>query len=121
MDARPVSTNRTAPAPGAADAVSVEDLADALRTGREVAVLDVREPWERAICRLSGSIDLPMARLPAALDGLPGDRELVVLCHHGIRSALAVAWLRERGIRAVNLEGGIDAWARRIDPDMRRY
>jgi rhodanese-related sulfurtransferase len=63
-----------------------------------------------------------MAFLPAAVDSLPDDRDLVVLCHHGVRSALAVRWLRDQGFdRAVNLEGGIDAWARRIAPDMRRY
>jgi rhodanese-related sulfurtransferase len=90
--------------------------------GGATAVLDVREPWERQICRLDDSLDVPMAFLPAALGSLPEDRDLVVLCHHGVRSALAVRWLRGQGFdRAVNLEGGIDAWARRIEPDMRRY
>lgn len=103
-------------------AVSVEELAAARAVGRRIAILDVREPWERQICRLDDSIDLPMAFLPAAVDSLPDDRDLVVLCHHGVRSALAVRWLRDQGFdRAVNLEGGIDAWARRIAPDMRRY
>ena len=75
-----------------------------------------------SVCRLSGSIDLPLATLPELAGQLPADRDLVVMCHHGLRSALAVKWLRGRGFdRAVNLDGGIDAWARRIEPEMRRY
>ena len=102
--------------------VSVEDLAAARQAGRSPAVVDVREPWEWSVCRLAGSIDLPLATLPEAVGHLPADRDLVVICHHGVRSALAVKWLRAQGFdRAVNLEGGIDAWARRVEPEMRRY
>jgi rhodanese-related sulfurtransferase len=82
----------------------------------------VREPWEWAICALEGSILVPLGRLPAHVDELPRDRPLVVICHHGIRSAHAVTWLRAQGFdKAVNLTGGIDAWSRRINPTMRRY
>ena len=102
--------------------VSVEDLAAARRAGRPPAIVDVREPWERSVCRLADTIDVPLATLPDAVAGLPADRDLVVICHHGVRSALAVKWLRGQGFdRAVNLEGGIDAWAQRIEPEMRRY
>ena len=103
-------------------AVSVEDLAAARQAGDGVVVLDVREPWELSVCRLDDSIDVPLATLPGALSRLPFDRDVVVICHHGVRSALAVQWLHGQGFdRAVNLDGGIDAWARRIDPKMRRY
>ena len=102
--------------------VSVEDLAAVQQAGGEVVVLDVREPWEWSLCRMTNSISVPLASLPNALGQVPTDRDLVVVCHHGVRSALAVKWLRGQGYdRAVNLDGGIDAWARRIDPKMRRY
>jgi rhodanese-related sulfurtransferase len=108
-------------APGDSD-VAVDRLDAWRRAGEPVAVLDVREPWETAICALPGSLLVPMGRVPAHLEALPRDRPLVVLCHHGIRSAHVAAWLRAHGLtNAVNLAGGIDAWARRIEPEMRRY
>lgn len=88
----------------------------------ELALLDVREPWEVEICHLPDSINIPLALLPERLDALPRDSMLVVLCHHGMRSLRATHWLRAKGIaNAVNLSGGIDAWARVIDPAMRTY
>jgi rhodanese-related sulfurtransferase len=87
-----------------------------------LALLDVREPWEVEICRLPDSINIPLALLPDRLDALPRDGMLVVLCHHGMRSRQATHWLRANGrANAVNLGGGIDAWARVIDPAMRTY
>ena len=69
--------------------------------------------------RLEGAVEVPLGRLPGAVDSLPADRDLVVVCHHGVRSALAVRWLQGLGFdRAVNLDGGIDAWARRVEPEM---
>jgi len=102
--------------------IEVDDLRALRDAGSAVAVLDVREPWELEICSLPDSIDIPMSALPGRLAELPRDRPLVVLCHHGGRSAHATLWLRRNGFgNAVNLGGGIDAWARRIDPNMRTY
>jgi rhodanese-related sulfurtransferase len=85
-------------------------------------VLDVRDPWEVEICRLPDSIDVPLARLPDQVDALPREGMLVILCHHGMRSQHAALWLRSQGFaNAVNLAGGIDAWARLVDPSMRTY
>jgi rhodanese-related sulfurtransferase len=85
-------------------------------------LLDVREPWEVEICRLPDSVNIPLAELPGRLGTLPRDNVLVVLCHHGVRSRQAAQWLRANGIaNAVNLSGGIDAWARLVDPSMRIY
>jgi rhodanese-related sulfurtransferase len=90
--------------------------------GEGLALLDVRDPWEVEICRLPESINIPLALLPGRLDVLPRDGMLVVLCHHGMRSQQATHWLRANGVaNAVNLSGGIDAWARVIDPAMRTY
>lgn len=102
--------------------IDVETLSQ-LRDGQEaLAILDVREPWETAICAIEGSIRIPLGGLADRLGELPRDRLLVVMCHHGGRSAAATALLRRQGFeRAVNLAGGIDAWARRIDPGMGVY
>lgn len=103
-------------------AMSVEELAQRRRSGESLAVLDVREPWELRICRLPDSLAVPLAALPGHLGELPRDGALVVLCHHGVRSAHAVEWLRANGFdNAVNLDGGIDAWAQRVDPAMGTY
>jgi rhodanese-related sulfurtransferase len=100
--------------------MSVDELAR--ERGPAASVLDVREPWELEICRLDGSIDIPLGTLPGRAAMLPRAGKLVVMCHHGRRSAQAVEWLRANGFpNAINLAGGIDAWARRIDPEMRTY
>lgn len=102
--------------------IEVERLSEMLRGGEAVTVLDVREPWEVGICGLPGSLDVPLATLPGRVGELPKDRPLVVMCHHGGRSAQATMWLRRNGFdNAANLSGGIDAWARRVDPNMRTY
>lgn len=85
-------------------------------------VLDVREPWEFDYCRIDDSVSVPLATLPHALDALPRDREIVVVCHHGVRSLHAAAWLRHAGFERVhNLRGGVAAWADQVDPAMKRY
>jgi len=85
-------------------------------------VVDVREPWEVAICALPGSLNVPLGQLPQRVGDLPGDRPLVLLCHHGMRSMKATMWLRQRGFAlASNLEAGIDGWARQVDPAMPTY
>lgn len=93
-----------------------------IKSNQGVAVLDVREPWEVAICAIPGSINVPLSTLPQNLSRLPEQGPLVVLCHHGMRSMQAVAWLRQNGFaNAVNLQGGIDAWARQVDASMATY
>jgi rhodanese-related sulfurtransferase len=94
-----------------------------LRTaGSRHCVLDVREASEVAICRLEGSLHIPMSEIPARINELPTDDPLVVICHHGARSQMIVDFLRNAGFdNAVNLDGGIEAWAYEIDPSMPRY
>lgn len=102
--------------------LDVGQLSALMETGAPITILDVREPWERDICALPNSLAIPMALLPSQTEALPRDGLLVVVCHHGIRSAHAAAWLRRIGLsHAVNLTGGLDAWAVSIDPEMRRY
>ncbi|MEP7061387.1 MAG: rhodanese-like domain-containing protein [Betaproteobacteria bacterium] len=89
---------------------------------REPPVLvDVRQDWERDICAIAGSQPLPMHELQGRLGELPKERDLVIVCHTGQRSAMVTMWLRQQGYAAHNLEGGVEAWARTVDPAMRRY
>ena len=102
--------------------IDVETLDRLRRKSAGIHLLDVREPWEREICAIEPSIDIPLGLLPEQVDSLPAGGVLVVLCHHGMRSLRATLWLREQGYHAaVNLDGGIDAWADRIDRTMVRY
>lgn len=101
--------------------VSVETASALMRQGK-VRILDVREPDEHAICQIPGSVLLPMGLIPQRHDQLARDTWWVVVCHHGMRSERVCRYLRSIGISGVsNLEGGIDAWADRISPDMDRY
>jgi rhodanese-related sulfurtransferase len=85
-------------------------------------VLDVREPWEYAICRIEPCLHVPMRSLPAAIDELPRERDIVVVCHHGRRSQHVAMWLEHAGFRRIhNLQGGVAAWADDVDPAMQRY
>ncbi len=101
--------------------IAPEDLKTRLDVGVPPALLDVREPWEHELAALPGARLIPMEELPGRMDELDPGREVVVYCHHGIRSAAVVEWLRRQGIPARNLVGGIDAWAARVDPTLRRY
>ena len=84
-------------------------------------LLDVRQPEEYETARIEGAVLIPLAELPGRLSELPKDRPLVVMCHHGMRSAHAVHHLREAGFDAHNLSGGIDSWSRDIDPAVPTY
>lgn len=85
-------------------------------------LVDVREPWEFDVCHIEGSVLMPLGQLPAQVDGLPHDRALVLVCHHGNRSHHAAAWLQRIGFADVhNLRGGVAAWAVEVDPAMPVY
>lgn len=101
--------------------ITPDELRAWLDAGGAPPVIDVREPWEHEIGALPGARLLPVEALPARLDELRADREVVVYCHHGVRSAAVVQWLRRQGIPALNLRGGIDAWRVRVDPSLRPY
>jgi sulfur-carrier protein adenylyltransferase/sulfurtransferase len=102
--------------------ITPQALAERLMTGEPPELLDVREPYEWSIARLPDARLVPLDVLPDAVETLDPGAELIVYCHHGVRSAAAVAWLRERGFaRARNLTGGIDRWSREVDPSTRRY
>ncbi len=107
---------------GEAMEITAEELKARLTSGTRVALVDVREPWEWDLCRLEGARHIPMGEIPARYLELEPDDEVVVYCHVGQRSAMVVQFLRQQGFqKAVNLRGGIEAWARQVDPTLRRY
>ncbi len=85
-------------------------------------IVDVREPWELEICRIEGSMAIPLGQLETRHGELPADRELVLVCHHGNRSQHAAQWLVRNGHANVyNLRGGVEAWSLEVEPAMPRY
>ena len=103
--------------------LSVRELKQRLDQGtNNFTLLDVREPWERNICALPGATTIPMREIPTRAEELPKDQEIVVVCHHGVRSQQVASYLARLGFNQLNnLTGGIDAWAREIDPKMPTY
>ena len=94
---------------------------DAYLEQHEPRLIDVREPWEFQICHIPQSILLPMRQVPQSVDRFR-DQETVVICHHGIRSLQVVRFLEMHGIdHCINLDGGVDAWARDVDRSMPTY
>ena len=95
-------------------------LADAARA--RPVLLDVREPWEFQICSLRESLHVPMNTIPARKHELDPDADTVVICHHGSRSFQIGMFLERAGFtRIFNLDGGLDAWTRQVDPTMPTY
>ncbi|MFM9030237.1 MAG: HesA/MoeB/ThiF family protein [Opitutaceae bacterium] len=85
-------------------------------------IIDVREPYELAICRLPDAEHIPMRQIPERLADLPRDRHLLILCHAGARSMRVTEFLRARGLPSVtNIGGGISAWAEEVDSSLARY
>lgn len=94
----------------------------ALRDTTEIQIIDVREPWEYELCHIEGTLHIPLGQIPARLAELASDRPLIVLCHHGMRSLQVAHYLLSQGYQDVtNLSGGIDAWARDVDPALALY
>ncbi len=90
--------------------------------GAAPLLLDVREPWEFGICQIPGSRSLPMHQVPGNLSQLDRSRPLIIICHHGIRSLQVARFLEQQGFdQVINLQGGVAAWARELDPAMPTY
>lgn len=94
-------------------------MSDAQRSPPQL--LDVREPWELALCHIEGADAIALRNLPAELPRLDAGRPIVCICHHGGRSAHAAMFLARQGFDVYNLTGGIDAWARQVDATMPTY
>lgn len=103
--------------------ISPEELKVLLDGNPDVVVLDVREPWEIETAAFAGSVNIPMGNIPAKYsERLDHAKHVIVICHHGVRSMNVTAWLRQQGMQKVqSLCGGIDSWARQIDPKVPLY
>ena len=104
------------------DEISPQELRARLDRGDRPVLLDVRQDWETKLARLDSAVHIPIEEIELRTEELDPADEIVVYCHQGVRSAAVAAYLRELGFaKAVNLAGGLDHWARTVDPAMRRY
>lgn len=102
--------------------LTVRELKQRLELGDPPVLLDVRESWELARCQLPGTTWIPMGQIVDRVNELGKEKEIVVVCHHGIRSWQVAKFLEHEGFANVaNLSGGVDAWAKEIDPSMPLY
>ncbi len=93
------------------------------KSGDAFLLLDVREPWEFETARIEGAKNIPMGDMPARAHAeLDPEAHIVVVCHHGVRSLTVTNWLRQQGFEKVqSMRGGIDGWARTVDPKVPLY
>lgn len=100
----------------------VTDVAQWAAEAGTPLLLDVREPWEWQTARIEGARHIPMRELPARLGELDPGRAVVAVCHHGARSMQVAMFLERNGFAEVhNLQGGVDAWSRAVDPAVPLY
>ncbi len=102
--------------------ISAITLQQRLADGEVLFLLDVREPHEFNYAHIKNSVLIPLNQIPKRLTELDPEQEIVLICHHGIRSLQAAEYLRQQGFRyVVNLTGGVAAWASDCDLTMPRY
>lgn len=101
--------------------ISAKELQQRLKQA-PVTILDVREPWEYEKAHIEGSVHIPMGQIPQRHNELSPEQEIVVMCHHGMRSLQVSQYLEKTGFTNIaNLAGGIDAWARDVDSNIPTY
>src|SRR5438067_8663330 len=102
--------------------ISATQLQEMISRGHEVALVDVREPFEFEIARIPNSHLIPLGSIPERLTEIPRTETTVLMCKTGVRSARAIEFLRREGFEnLLNLEGGLDAWREEVDPTLRKY
>lgn len=101
---------------------TAQQLQGRLQNGDNLVLLDVREANEYAFARIDGSIHIPLNQIPERVQELNHEQDIVVICHHGMRSQQACMFLEQYGFSQLyNLKGGIDAWSVSCDPSVPRY
>lgn len=101
---------------------TVAQLHDMRERREPLTLLDVREPWEIAVAQVPGSVNIPLQQIPGRLKELDATSAIIVMCKVGARSQMTVNFLLSQGFsRVSNLQGGIDAWSREIDPNVPNY
>jgi rhodanese-related sulfurtransferase len=102
--------------------LSATGLKKKIQQEEKLFLLDVREPHEFQYAHIANSVSIPLNQIPARLDELDPQQEIVVICHHGMRSQKAANYLAQSGFKNIaNLTGGIDAWSCTCDSSVRRY
>ena len=102
--------------------ISPREVQDLLARDNQVLFVDVREKWEYDTAHIEGSVLIPIGDVPANLQRIDSAEEIVIFCHHGMRSLDAAVWLRSQGVEgARSMAGGIDRWSAEIDPAVPRY
>ena len=102
--------------------ISAHEAVILRNNNKDAVFLDVREYSELAICRIEGALHIPMGEVPERHEALPRDSPLIVFCHHGMRSLNVVEYLETKGFEnAINLAGGIHAWAVDVNPKITKY
>ena len=105
-----------------ASEISATELSARIARRDPLVLLDVREGWETALARLDNAVHIPIEEIEMRTEELNPEDDIVVYCHQGVRSAAVAEYLRSLGFKSVqNLSGGLDLWARTVDPGMRRY
>jgi len=104
------------------ETISPAEFAARVARGERVRLLDVREPEEFELARVEGAELLPLSRFQEWAGALDPEQEIVVMCHHGVRSAQVCAYLAAQGFtKMVNLAGGIERWSWEVDQSVPRY
>jgi rhodanese-related sulfurtransferase len=102
--------------------ITPQELQARLAGGTPPVLVDVRQDWETKLCRLENAVHIPIEEIELRTEELNPEDDIVVYCHQGVRSAAVAQYLRQFGFKNVrNLAGGLDLWARTVDPRMRRY
>jgi adenylyltransferase/sulfurtransferase len=102
--------------------IAPQELKQKLDQSAKLVLVDVREPWETQLGAIAGARLIPLNTLPANVALFAEAEEIVIYCHHGMRSLNAATWLRLQGIDgARSLTGGIERWSTEIDPRVARY
>lgn len=104
------------------DRITPTDLKKLLDEGCDITLIDVREELEFNLCKIYGSVNLPLRNLEQNLHKVERSKPIVTICHHGVRSMQAALILREHGfVYVTSLDGGLEKWAVEIDKAMPRY
>jgi rhodanese-related sulfurtransferase len=103
--------------------ITPEELSRRMASGEPLTLIDVREDWEWKLCRLPGALHRPLSELHYWQHKMAhGGGATVIYCHHGVRSHWVCRYLSRSGARGLlNLTGGIDRWAEKVDPATARY
>ncbi len=98
------------------------EVDELLKSDKNILLIDVREPWEYETAKIENSQLMPLSKFAEESMNLNPDDNIIIYCHHGVRSLRACSFLVNNGYKnVINLDGGINAWSREVDPSVPRY